>query len=369
VGRAGDGAKQRRGELGVQHAGLVDDDEVSRERVLRVGREASGGRIELQQPVDGRSLDARGLLHALGGAARRGAQQHPDALGDQDVAQRLQDRRLARTRPAGEHADFAAEGHHDRRGLRFREAEAGAFLGPRHRLLGVDGGQAARRRPQAANGRGDGTLGVLLRTKLQQPNAFGVEHADGVFLHQDLHPILHDGAVDLEQLGRLFEQAFLGVGAMAFALEFLEAVQDAGVDALRTRGGQAEVAGDLVGGLEADAFDLPAHAVRFGGEHLLGVLAVGLHDAEAEGVRDAVGLQEHHDLAEGLLVFPGRLDRFGASRADAVDLAQAGGLIGDDVERPHPELGDDLVGVGLADAFDQAAAEVFADPMDRGGQP
>ena len=179
---------------------------------------------------------------------------------------------------------------------------------------------------------------------------------------------MDDGLVDLEEFGGFLQQAFVGEGAVAFAFEFFERVQDAGVDALRAGGGQAEVARDLVRGLETDAFDLAADAVGFGGQDFLRVLAVGLDDADAQGVRHAVGLQEDHDLAQGLLVIPGGLDGFRPSGADAVDLAEAAGLVRDDVEGAHAETGDDLVGVGLADAFDEAAAEVFTDAVDRRGE-
>jgi hypothetical protein len=154
---------------------------------------------------------------------------------------------------------------------------------------------------------------------------------------------------------------------VAFALELFKAVENPGVDALRAGGGQAEVARDLVGGLEADPFDLAADAVWFSSQDFLRFLAIGLHDAEAERVGDAVGLQEDHDLAQGLLVLPGGLDRFGAAWADAVDFAQAGRLVGDDVEGAHPELGDDLVRVGLADALDEPAPEVLTDAVDGRG--
>jgi hypothetical protein len=88
------------------------------------------------------------------------------------------------------------------------------------------------------------------------------EHAHGVFFHQLAQAVVHDGLVHLEQLRRLLEQAFVGEGAMAFALEFFERVQDARVDALRAGRRQAEVTRDLVRGLEADAFHLAADPVR-----------------------------------------------------------------------------------------------------------
>ena len=179
---------------------------------------------------------------------------------------------------------------------------------------------------------------------------------------------MDDRLVDLEEFGGLLKQAFVGEGAVAFALEFFERVQDAGVDALRAGGGQAEIARDLVRSLEAHAFDLAADSVGFVGEDLLRVLPVGLDDTYAQRVGHAVGLQEDHDLAQGLLVVPRGLDRLRASGADAVDFAEAARLVGDDVEGADAEAGDDLVGVGLADAFDETAAEVFADAVDRRGQ-
>ena len=53
-----------------------------------------------------------------------------------------------------------------------------------------------------------------------------------MLVEQPAQAVLHHGAIDLEQLGRLLEQPFVGEGAVAFALEFLERVQQARVDAL-----------------------------------------------------------------------------------------------------------------------------------------
>ena len=368
VGRARDRAQQGRGELGVQHRGLVDDHEVGRERVLGVGGEAAFERVELEQAVDRRGLHARGFGHALRRAAGRRAQRHAHALGPEDVAEGLEDGRLTRAGSAGEDGDFVLQRHEHAGRLGGREGEAGAGLGPFDGLVGDDGRQARRRGEEALDRGGDGLLGLLLEAELHEAHAARGEHAHGVFLHQLAQAVVDDRLVDLEELGGLLEQAFVGEGAVAFAFEFLERVQDAGVDALRAGGGQAEVARDLVRGLEADAFDFAADAVRFGGEDFLRVLAVGLDDADAEGVGHAVGLQEDHDLAQGLLVVPRGLDGLRAAGADAVDFAEAARLVGDDVEGADAEAGDDLVGVGLADALDEAAAEVFADAVDGGGQ-
>ena len=153
---------------------------------------------------------------------------------------------------------------------------------------------------------------------------------------------------------------------MAFAFKFLERVQDAGVDALRAGGGQSKITGDLVGRLEANPFDLATHAVGFVGEYLLRVLAVGFHDANAEGVGHAIGLQEDHDLAQSLLVIPRGLDGLRAPWSDTIDFAEAARLVGNDIESADAELRDDLVGIGLTDTLDESAAEVFADAVNGG---
>ena len=66
---------------------------------------------------------------------------------------------------------------------------------------------------------------------------------------------------------------------MTFTLEFFEAVQNARVNSLWARRGQAEVTRNLVGGLEANPINLSTDPVRLGDEHLLRVLAIGLYDA------------------------------------------------------------------------------------------
>jgi acyl dehydratase len=69
-----------------------------------------------------------------------------------------------------------------------------------------------------------------------------------------------------------------------------------------------------------------------------------------------------------LLLLPGGLDGGGADLADALDLAELAGLLAEDAEGVGAEGVDDLVGVDFADAGDEAAAEVFADAVDGGGE-
>jgi hypothetical protein len=76
-------------------------------------------------------------------------------------------------------------------------------------------------------------------------------------------------------------------------------------------------------------------------------------------------VQEHHDLADDLLVGPGTGDLGRALGADAVHLAQPLGLGLDDVEDSLAELLDQALRVDRADAADHARAEVSLDALDR----
>ena len=155
---------------------------------------------------------------------------------------------------------------------------------------------------------------------------------------------------------------------MAFLGELGQGEEQAGVEAGRGVVGETEVDRDLVGGLETDAVDFAGHPVGFGQEDLLGLRTVFADQFHALRGRDAVGLQEDEDLAQRALVVPGFLDRGSAGGADAWDFAQAGRLLADHAQGVGTEAGDDLVGVSFPDTGDEAAAEVFADTVDAGGQ-
>jgi hypothetical protein len=99
---------------------------------------------------------------------------------------------------------------------------------------------------------------------------------------------------------------------------------------------------------------------------VLGLVAVFFDEADALGCADAVGLEEHHDVAEGSLFFPCLFDLLGAFGTDAGDVAEFAGEVGDDVEGVLAKVVDNFVGVDFADAVDHAGCEVFADTVDRG---
>jgi hypothetical protein len=104
------------------------------------------------------------------------------------------------------------------------------------------------------------------------------------------------------------------------------------------------------------------------GEDVLGGGAVVADEFHALAGRDAVGLEKNIQLPLGTLFVPGLFDREGAFFPDAVDVAQPARFLAKDAEGVRAECVDDLVGVDLADAGDEAAAEVFADAIHAGRQ-
>ncbi len=167
--------------------------------------------------------------------------------------------------------------------------------------------------------------------------------------------------------GVVLEVGF-AVGGVAFVLKRFEGVDEAGVEAGRGVVGEAEVDGDAVGGLEADAVDFTGDAVGLLEEDGLGLGAVVLDEFHALAGCDAVGLEENVEFALGALGVPSGFDGGGAFGADAGDVAEFAGFFGEDAEGVGAEGVDDFVGVGFADAGDEAAAEVFADAVDAGGE-
>jgi hypothetical protein len=74
-------------------------------------------------------------------------------------------------------------------------------------------------------------------------------------------------------------------------------------------------------------------------------------------------VQEHHDLADRLLLGPGGRDSAGSYGADTIYLLQAIRLRLDDVEHPLPEGAQELLGIDRANAADHSrGARYFSMP-------
>lgn len=140
---------------------------------------------------------------------------------------------------------------------------------------------------------------------------------------------------------------------MALVGGLRQRVLQARLDALRTVVRDADGLGDLVGGEEADAPDVGREPVRLVLHDGDGGVAVLLVDAHGDGRGHLDGLEEEHDLLDGLLFLPGVGDLLRPLGSEARDLDQPLGLLLDDLEGVQPEVPGDPVGEDRADALDQ----------------
>jgi hypothetical protein len=141
-----------------------------------------------------------------------------------------------------------------------------------------------------------------------------------------------------------------GQAAMAFVHRFGQRIGDASTHPDHGRLFDAELHGDGVCRLEADAADVAGQPVGVFRHDLDGVGAVGPVDAHCPRRADPVAMQEHHDLTDDLLLSPGNSDRARPHRTDAVHLPQAVRLGLDDVEHLVPEGAQQFLGIDRADA-------------------
>ena len=155
--------------------------------------------------------------------------------------------------------------------------------------------------------------------------------------------------------------------AMSLVHRLGQRIGDTGADPHHGGLLNAELHGDGVGGLKADAADIARQAIRVLGHDLDGVGAIGLEYPHRPRRADAVAVQEDHDFPHRLLLGPGGNDPSCSYRANAIDLPQAVGLGLDDLEHLLAERAQELLGVNRADTPDHARGEVLLDAFDRRG--
>ena len=188
------------------------------------------------------------------------------------------------------------------------KAQARLLLDPRQGLVGIDPGPWQLAVCQGAQPFGDGLLGPV------EP---GQEHAgrfahrvgdDGAFCQFEIERRLDQFLGHLQQCLGQRDQFLDRQAAVALVHGLGQRIGDAG--AHPDHGGllDAELHGDGVGRLEADAADIARQAIGVLGHHLDGVGAIGLVDAHRPCRADAIAVQEDHDLADDLLLGPGRRD-------------------------------------------------------------
>ena len=302
---------------------------------------------------------------ALGSSASRGTQGDAGLLGLEDGDEGAEDGRLPRAGAASEDADIVLQGHAEGVGLLGGELETGFFLRPSDGGLDFDGRQVALSGLDAVEGFGDLLFAAGEVGALDELVARGRGNED--FVAQEVVDAgLDDVRVGFEEFLGSGDEVGDGDAGVAIVLHFVQGVEDACVDTVGAFVGKAEVEGDFVGGEEADAVDFPGEAVGLGAEDVLGLVAVLFDEADALGRAYAVGLEEHHDVAEGALFLPGLFDLLGALGTNAGDVAEFGGKVGDDVEGVLAKVVDNFIGVDLADAVDHPGGEILPDAVDGG---
>ena len=172
----------------------------------------------------------------------------------------------------------------------------------------------------------------------------------------------------VEQFAGVVNQQGLRREDVALIGEVAQRVDHAGRHARGRIVRQAQIVRDLVGGLEADAVDVLRQTIGIGLHQIDRGVAVLLVDFDGEAGVDAVALQKQHHLLDRFLFVPGAGDGGGALGADAQHLADALRRMIEHVQRFQAKALDDARGGDRADAFDQAGAEIFLEPFDRGGQ-
>jgi hypothetical protein len=170
---------------------------------------------------------------------------------------------------------------------------------------------------------------------------------------------------DLEQLLGKRYQLFRRQAAMTLIHGFGQCIGNPRAHADRRRLVDAELHGDGVGGLEADAPDIARQPIRVLGHDLDGVGTIGLENPHCPRRANTVAVQEDHDFPHRLLLGPGSEYAGSANRPDAVDFAQPVRCCLDDVEYLLAKGAHELLCVNRANPPDHARREVLLDPVGR----
>ena len=130
AGMAWDGFEEREGEGSVDHACLIDDQQVAKDRVFRIMFEEPRAGVELQKPMDGLAVVMSHLLEALGGSACRGGQDDLVCEYRMDGDDGSRDGAFARSWSAGEDGDLVGQRSGDSVSLFLSKGHVKGFLGP-----------------------------------------------------------------------------------------------------------------------------------------------------------------------------------------------------------------------------------------------
>ena len=288
-----------------------------------------------------------------------------DPLGGENAQDGVEQRRLADAGAAGDDRRLGAQHHLDRGALRRGERLPRLFLDPGDGLVDVDRRPWRRPLRQRLKPIGDASLGEIEPAQEHAGpivDRVGDDLAVREFMFNAVRTI---ALVDFEQGDSQLDKILDRQPAMAVVSRLLQGEGNSRAHPLRRFPRHAQLHGDGVGGPKADAANVAGEPIRVLGHDLDGVMAVGLEDAHRARRPDAMGMQEDHDVADGLLLGPAGGDLPRAEFADARHLPQLLGARLDDFEGPLAERADDSLGEHRADAANHARAEIFLDAFRR----
>ena len=254
----------------------------------------------------------------------------------------------------------------DRGDLAFGKGKTDMLLDPRQGLVRIDPGPRQRAVCQSRQPLGDGALRAM-----QAGQKYAGRFANPVGDHRALLQLEIERSADeflrdLEQLLGQRYQLFRRQAAMPLIHGLGQRIGNSGAHTDHRRLLDAELHGDRVGGLEADAANIARQAIRVLGHDLDGVGAIGLENPYRPRRADPVAVQEHHDFPHRLLFGPGGENAGRANRPDAIHLAQPVRRRLDDVEHLLAEGAHELLGINGTNAPDHAGREVLLDAVGRG---
>ena len=302
----------------VDHRALVNDQNVTLQRVFFVFL-VTFRRLDFQEAVNGLRLHMCRLGETFGRASGGRCQQNPGARRPESGDDAERRRGFAGAGTAGQQQDFALNSRENRLHLDFIIGNAGLHAdllrecdGRNVHALGIiENGRKALRRTgfrEIERRQINGFFGGFFRRFLRRA-VFGVflrdffcdhlSRTDHLIQCHGEHILIH-----AEQLRAGFQQLRPRGIAVPLLREAVQRIEQAAPQPDIFFLLKAQLFGDGVGGLKADAPDIVGQPIGIFLHDLEAVGAVGLEDSGGVGGGNVVALQEKHDVFDFLLLFP-----------------------------------------------------------------
>ena len=172
---------------------------------------------------------------------------------------------------------------------------------------------------------------------------------------------------DFQHFGSGLQQLRFGCETVPVVRETVQHIQQAATQALWPSVVKAQFFRDRVGRVKADTPDIIGQPVGVLLHHTETVGAVGFKDSRRVSGADIMTLQKQHDIPDFLLFLPASCDSIHPQLPDAIHFQELFRILFNDVQGLRTELLHNAVCKLRADAFDQAAAQIFFNSVGRGG--